>query len=45
MRRKLLVYMLALIFGTVLAQSCNTTKKGCGCGNDLNKVHRAKRVF
>lgn len=46
MRKKAIVWMLLLTFGTILAQSCNTAKKGCGCGSDINASYkRPKRVY
>lgn len=39
-------YIFLLMFAggvMMLAQSCNSIKKGCGCGNDINKNYRASR--
>ncbi|MBS1616338.1 MAG: hypothetical protein JST06_09510 [Bacteroidetes bacterium] len=36
------LYILLLVAGLLLAQSCSTTKK-CGCGADLNRVNLPRR--
>lgn len=40
--RKSLLFLLALCLLGLMAQSCKTTAKGCGCGNDLNRAYKSK---
>lgn len=40
--RKPLIYLLILSFFSLMAQSCMTAGKGCGCGNDLNRTYKPK---
>lgn len=41
MMRKYIFFLVIAGSVTMLAQSCNSIKKGCGCGNDINKNYRA----
>lgn len=37
---KSLIFIAFMSLLTLLAQSCSTSKKGCGCGTDINRVNR-----
>lgn len=39
------IFVLALLLGgfMLVAQSCGTAKKGCGCGADINRAYKPKR--
>lgn len=38
MRRMKILTLVVIVGGLLTQVSCGTKKKGCGCGNDLNKV-------
>jgi len=42
--KRIFLYLSLLGFSLTVAQSCNTGKKGCGCGTNLNEAwHRPKQ--
>lgn len=38
--RKFIGYVLMIVGLALVAQSCSTSKKGCGCGADINRAAR-----
>lgn len=42
--KKLVIYLLLIMLGTVVAEGCSGGKK-CGCGTDLNKAYRTPKHF
>jgi hypothetical protein len=45
--KKLLILLFLMSFGTMLVLTgCGTTKRGCGCGADINRVNKTfKRTY
>lgn len=41
--KKVTVLIILLSIFALVAQSCSTAKKGCGCGTDINRAYKAKR--
>jgi hypothetical protein len=45
MGRKIISYILVIIGTMFLVQSCSTGKKGCGCGNDINRAFKSPKKY
>lgn len=42
---KLVVYLLILLATALIAESCATSAKGCGCGADLNRAYKTPKRY
>lgn len=42
-RNKVMGILGVLMVLSLCLQSCATGKKGCGCGNDINRMYQKKR--
>lgn len=41
---KIAVYLLFIIIAAVITEGC-AASKDCGCGSDLNRVHKSHKRF
>lgn len=40
---KMVLAILAATGLMIMVSSCGSSKKGCGCGNDINRMYQKKR--